>query len=178
MSHPLYDKYLSDMKRLKATPPYMTETQVLESLGITVEEEHSIPLHITPKKQVIRKIPTDEDVVEPKPKVEKKQKHKSNPKKIKEPKKERANLSNMTPDEIREHKAKLQRERMAKKKASGWVYPPRTKEQKEKRNEYFKYYYAEKRNDPEFMAKRAKAVAESRARQKEENKLLKEIEEF
>jgi hypothetical protein len=178
MSHPLYEKYLSDMKRLNATPPYMTEAQVFESLGIAVEDEYAIPLHITPKKQVVKKLPTEKDVIEPKPKTEKKQKHNSKPKKTKEPKKERANLSNMTPEEIRAHKAKLQRDRMAKKRASGWVYPPRTKEQREKRNEYFKHYYAEKRNDPEFMAKRARAVAKSRARRIEENKLLKEIEEF
>lgn len=160
--HPLYEKYLSDMKRLKATPPYMTEAQVLESLGIVVEDEYALPLHITPKKQPTIKTPTDKEVIDPKPKSAKKPKPK--PKKLKKPKKERTDLSKMTPEEVRAHRSRLQRERMAKKRASGWVEPPRTQEQKERRNEYFKRYYAEKRNDPEFMAKRAKLEEKRKAR--------------
>ena len=40
--HPIYEAYLSEMKRLNATPPYMSEAQVLESAGIEIEdkEEH------------------------------------------------------------------------------------------------------------------------------------------
>src|SRR3990167_6017661 len=37
--HPIYETYLSDMKRLGATPPYMSEAQVLASAGIEIEEE-------------------------------------------------------------------------------------------------------------------------------------------
>jgi hypothetical protein len=171
MSHPLYEKYLSDMKRLNATPPYMTEAQVLESLGIAVEDEYAIPLHITPKKQPLAKTITDKEVIDPKPKSAKKPKPKSKPKKLKTPKKERADLSKMTPGEVRAHRSRLQRERMAKKRASGWVEPPRTQEQKERRNEYFKRYYSEKRNDPEFMAKRAKLEAKRKERRLAERNL-------
>lgn len=37
--HPIYETYLNEMKRLGATPPYMSEAQVIESAGIEIEEE-------------------------------------------------------------------------------------------------------------------------------------------
>jgi hypothetical protein len=37
--HPIYEIYLNEMKRLGATPPYMSEAQVIESAGIEIEEE-------------------------------------------------------------------------------------------------------------------------------------------
>jgi len=42
-----YEKYISEMKRLNATPPYMTEQQLNEFLGI--REEVVPPLVIAPK---------------------------------------------------------------------------------------------------------------------------------
>jgi hypothetical protein len=37
---PQYQHYLSEMKRLKATPPFMSERDVLEALGIQQEDEY------------------------------------------------------------------------------------------------------------------------------------------
>lgn len=97
--HPAYEKYLNDMKRLGAQPPYMSEQQVMEALGIVVEEPHE-PLIITPRNQKRPMRPTLENhIVEKKPKVKK-------------PKAERKPREKMTDEE----RLKRKRERMQKKR--------------------------------------------------------------
>jgi len=53
--HPIYAAYLADMKRLGATPPYMSQAQVLESAGIEIEKEEHIPF-VARKSATARKI--------------------------------------------------------------------------------------------------------------------------
>ena len=48
----LYESYLKEMKRLKASLPYMTEKQLEESLGINSDDEYHEPLVLTPRNQV------------------------------------------------------------------------------------------------------------------------------
>jgi hypothetical protein len=50
--HPIYETYLNEMKRLGATPPYMSEAQVLESAGIVIEEKRYILHSYLVKKRV------------------------------------------------------------------------------------------------------------------------------
>lgn len=54
--HPIYETYLSEMKRLGATPPYMSEAQVLESAGIVIEEEEVHTPFISRKKESFRNV--------------------------------------------------------------------------------------------------------------------------
>ena len=55
---PLYESYLKEMKRLKASLPYMTEKQLEESLGINSDDEYHEPLVLTPRNQSSPKKPT------------------------------------------------------------------------------------------------------------------------
>ena len=72
-------------------------------------------------------------------------------------------LSHLTPEEKRQHRLKKQKEYRERRKAAG-IKEVRTAEQKAQRNEYFKHYYELKKNDPQYMAKRAKTTMQYRNR--------------
>lgn len=73
------------------------------------------------------------------------------------------NLSHMTPEEKRQHRLRKQKEYRERRKANG-IKEVRSPQQRAKRNEYFKQYYERKKNDPAFMAKRAKRQENYRER--------------
>lgn len=86
---PQFERYLSDCKRL-GFKPTMTETQVLQSLGITKNESHTTidPMILKPRNQVVKKSLTVQkyhpvevtEVVPPKQKAVKQPKPKAPPK--------------------------------------------------------------------------------------------------
>lgn len=57
MIEQLYASYLKEMKRLKATPPFMSIKQFADSQGIMLEEEVE-PLVLTPRKAQLPMKPT------------------------------------------------------------------------------------------------------------------------
>lgn len=162
-AHPrfTYDDYLKSVGGVSG----MSEAQFNEAFGIS-SESVVLPLHITPKKQAVKKSSTTEEATKPKkrkpltPKQKEEKNKTRNVKRREERRKNpnfkvRADLSQMTPEEVKAHRSKLQRERMAKKRANGWVEPPRTPEQIEQRKAYQKKYYARMKDNPDYKAKRS-----------------------
>lgn len=125
-----YEKYLSDMKRLGASKPYMTEQQFKEAYGIKDKDTFK-PLTLTPKRDS-RKVAASLDnfikaaesskrrktlkVSEPKPKkIRAEKKPQKKEKVIRLPKTDRkmspkTSLSGMTEEEKKAHKLKQNRE--------------------------------------------------------------------
>lgn len=164
-----YEKYCAICKENKIENPYKTEDEFNRAYGI-VENREVEPMILKPKKQVVNKcLNTDEHVIkELKPKKRKprteEQKKRDNKRKneIRKAKrrlnpnfKNRTDLSNMTPEEVKAHRSRLQKERMEKKRAEGWKEPPRTELQREQRKEYFRRYHQVKKSDPNYMAKKS-----------------------
>lgn len=72
-------------------------------------------------------------------------------------------LSHLTPEDKRQHRLKKQKEYRERRKALG-IKEVRSPAQRAQRNKYFKHYYEQKKNDPVFMAKRAKRQESYRER--------------
>lgn len=70
-------------------------------------------------------------------------------------------LSHLITEEKRKHRLKQQKEYRDRRKAKG-IKEVRSAKQKAQRNEYFKHYYERKKNDPQYMEKRAKLTAKYR----------------
>lgn len=172
--------YCALCKEKKIVNPYKTESEFNRAYGI-VENKVVEPMILAPKKRVVNK--SVKEVAQPPKKsqtVQKKQVRASIRKKpvlIDEERKENKklrqkeyyrkkvgrevqkrlppmDLSGMSQEERRQHRIKKQKEYRERLKASGKKYTS-TAEQRAKRNEYFKDYYAENRNDKEYMKKRS-----------------------
>lgn len=154
-----YPEYCKDMKRLKTEP---LPEEIWRREYAPKDETYREPLIIRPKKPTVRQSLTVEksDHIR---EVTKKVQQPKKPKAVKQPPKQsnkphihkRTSLAGMTPEEIKKHRAKLAKNRLEIRKKNGWKAPPRTAEQRKQRNAYFKDYYADKKNDPEFMLKRS-----------------------
>lgn len=165
-----YEKYCADC-RDRGFEPTMDEKQFNEMEGIESETPIA-PLHITPKKSNPKSaganhaVQNGEVVESKKPKAARKpltreQKDRQNEKRKKEraearqktpPK--RISLEGMTEKEKQLHRNAQARARNAKRKAEGWVYPPKSAKQKEAQREYLKKYHQDKKNDPEYKMRR------------------------
>lgn len=160
-----YDDYCEAMAKFNADPlPYE-----IWKREYAPKKEVEPPLMVRPKKTMRPVMPTIEkhDPKQkakckpkakpiPKPKQKPKPKAKQEPKPPKERKHihQRISLEGMTPEEIKAHRAKLQRERIKKKKSEGWVKPPKTPQQVEAHKAYMREYHARNKNDPEYIEKR------------------------
>lgn len=161
-----YEKYLKSINNKNP----MSESQWREAVGLKDEEEEHVPImQVRPKKQAINKSLTyelDQKATQPKKRKaptseQRKIKNQKKSEKRKEARrlnpnfKHRADLSNMTTEEVKAHRSRLQKERMEKKRAEGWKEPPRTELQREQRKEYFRRYHQVKKSDPKYMAKKS-----------------------
>jgi hypothetical protein len=142
----IHEKYIAEMKRLKASPPYMTEKQLNESLGIATEDTMP-PLVITPRNQQrpmkptidnhdkvkkVKRIRLPKQVSEPKPKREPIVKH---------PKSNRAkatDLSGLTKEEKDAHFKAKALERYYAKRSPTVRVKMSDEERKRRRYEYEK----------------------------------------
>lgn len=155
---PTYEAYCKEMKRLGTEP---LPEEIWRREYAPKDEAYREPLIIRPKKRTVKQslivgksdhIVQKDEVIEPKkPKAVKPPPKQSNKPHIHK----RTSLAGMTPEEIKKHRSKLAKNRLEIRKKNGWKAPPRTAEQRKQRNAYFKDYYADKKNDPEFMLKRS-----------------------
>lgn len=163
-----YEKYCAMCKEKNIENPYKTELEFNRAYGI-IENREVEPMILKPKKQVVKKCFTTEPIKrvsthkKRKPATDK-QKNTANQRRNEKRKEERrlnpnfkhrVDLSNMTSEEVKAHRSRLQKERMEKKRAEGWKEPPRTELQREQRKEYFRRYHQVKKSDPKYMAKKS-----------------------
>lgn len=181
-----FKAYSAMCKQHNIDNPYEDEQHYNRAYGIVSIAD--LPLQITPKKHKIAKV-IQEEVKPKKPKSSKPQLRPSIRKKEvltdeqrAESKKQRqreyyrkkvgrdvrekapqVKLSDLTPEQRKQRKNEQRKAYRERDKLLGKKVV-RSAEQRKQRNAYFKDYYAEKKNDPDFMAKRAKNTANYRER--------------
>lgn len=170
-----YKSYCAMCKQNKISNPYKTESDFNRAYGI---RESTDSLKIEPKKHQVAKV-KEVDVKKPKavstpkqrPSVRKKPVMTDEERKARRRERQKQyyresvshevksrptpmDLSSLTAEEKLERRRQQRRAYRERDKALGKKIV-RTAEQKQKRNEYFKMYYDKKRQDKEFMKKRA-----------------------